>query len=74
LQLLVDKLTNFYAPNTPIILYEAAQLPIESFRADSMRLDELPAARFKEYTTLVVPPVREAERDERWFEALRALD
>lgn len=74
LELLVDKLSTWYRPDTPIILYEAAQLPIESFRADRMRLDELPGARFKEYTTLVVPPAGETERDERWIRALRALD
>lgn len=74
LRLLVEKLATWYAPDTPIILYEAAQLPIESFRADWLRLNELPEATFKEYTTLVIPPAREAGRDDRWIEALRALD
>lgn len=74
LQLLVDKLSGWYALDTPVILYEAAQLPIEDFRAERMALADLPAARYKEYTTLVLPPAREAERDERWIEALEALE
>ncbi len=73
LQLLVDKLARWYRPDTPIILYEAAQLPIERFRADRMRLSDLPGASLKEYSTMVIPPAREAERDERWIEALEAL-
>jgi precorrin-3B methylase len=74
LQVLVDKLAQWYHPDTPVILYEAAQLPIEDFRADSMKLAELPTASYKEYTTLVIPPAREAERDERWVRSLEALD
>jgi len=74
LQLLVDKLCGWYEPDAPVILYEAAQLPIEKFRAERLPLAELPAARFKEYTTLVIPPVREAKRDARWVAALEALD
>jgi len=74
LQLLVDKLEQWYRPETPVILYEAAQLPIEDFRAERMTLADLPAARYKEHTTLVIPPAREVERDERWIAALEALD
>lgn len=74
LQVLVDKLGTWYAPDTPVILYEAAQLPIEEFRADSMTLADLPTARYKEYTTLVIPPAIEAERDEHWIRKLEALD
>jgi len=74
LQILVEKLSQWYRPDTPVILYEAAQLPIENFRADSMILADLPTARYKEYTTLVIPPAREAGRDERWVRRLEALD
>lgn len=74
LQLLVDKLSQCYRPETPVILYEAAQLPIEAFRADRMTLADLPAARYREYTTLVIPPAVEAEQDEQWIGALEALD
>lgn len=74
LQLLVDKLLQWYRPETPVILYEAAQLPIEDFRAERMTLAGLPTARYKEYTTLVIPPAIEAERDEHWVAQLEALD
>ena len=74
LRILVEKLLGWYRPETPVILYEAAQLPIEPCRADRLTLDELPDARFKEYTTLVIPPAAEARPDRRWTQALRALD
>lgn len=74
LQLLVDKLSDWYALDTPIILYEAARLPIEDFRAQRLTLADLSTARYREYTTLVIPPAREAGRDEPWIARLEALD
>ncbi|HSH26298.1 MAG TPA: SAM-dependent methyltransferase [Wenzhouxiangella sp.] len=74
LQVLVDKLSRWYRLDTPVILYEAAQLPIEDFRAQRMALADLPAARYREYTTLVIPPAREAARDAQSIKALAALD
>lgn len=70
LQVLVDKLARDYSLDTEVILYEAAQLPIEQFRADRMTLRELPGADYKEYTTLVIPPAEAIEPD---TEALAAL-
>ena len=70
LAVLVDKLARIYPPDTEVILYEAAQLPIESFRADRLPLEDLPKAQYKEYTTLVIPPAIEVEPDS---EALAAL-
>lgn len=74
LQVLVDKLLQWYRPDTPVILYEAARLPIEDFRAEHLALADLPHARYEEHTTLVVPPAQEAERDERWIARLEALE
>lgn len=74
LAVLVDKLSGWYETHTPVILYEAAQLPIESFRAERLALADLPEATYKEYTTLVIPPAVEAERDETWIARLNALD
>lgn len=74
LQLLVDKLSGWYRPDTPVILYEAARLPIEDFRAERMILTDLPSANYREHTTLVIPPASEAERDEEWIARLSALD
>lgn len=73
LRILVDKLARFYPPDTEGILYEAARLPIEDFRAERLALADLPGAELHPHTTLVVPPAREAERDERWIKALEAL-
>ncbi|MBY6205854.1 SAM-dependent methyltransferase [Halomonas denitrificans] len=72
LALLVEKLTRWYEPDTEAVLYEAAQLPIEGFRAERMPLSGLPRARFKEYTTLVVPPAQDAPADRDWLARLGA--
>lgn len=72
LQVLVDKLTRSYPPDTEVILYEAAQLPVQRFRADRLALRDLPAASYQEYTTLVIPPVRELEEDTEMLERLDA--
>jgi diguanylate cyclase len=57
LQSLVDRLLQWYPPEHEVILYEAAQLPIGTFRADRLALRDLPDAHYEEYTTLVVPPL-----------------
>lgn len=70
LQLLVDKLLKDYPPDAAAILYEAAWLPVEPFRAVRLRIEDLPDAHYKEYTTLVIPPARELTPD---TESLHAL-
>lgn len=70
LQVLVEKLAKTYPLDTEVILYEAAQLPIEPVRADRMSLGDLASAHYKEYTTLVIPPLAEIEPD---GEALASL-
>ena len=56
LQALVDKLLTWYPAEHEVILYEAAHVPIQSPRADRLRLCDLPTAQYREYTTLVIPP------------------
>ena len=56
-QALVDRLLRWYPPDHEVILYEAAQLPIESFRAQRLPLRDLADAHYEEYTTLVIPPL-----------------
>lgn len=64
LQALVAKLLRWYPPEHEVILYEAAQLPIENFRAETRCLRDLPSAQYKEFTTLVIPPLAdELQRD-----------
>ena len=70
LQVLVEKLSRDYDPDTEVILYEAAQLPIQRFRADRMKLKDLPDAEYKEYTTLVIPPAEGLEEDREFLEKL----
>jgi diguanylate cyclase (GGDEF)-like protein len=63
LQALVDKLLRWYPPEHEVILYEAAQLPVDTARAERLRLRDLPAAHYEEYTTLVIPPLGELRGD-----------
>lgn len=64
LRTLVEKLLRWYPPDHEVILYEAAQLPIDSFRAEHLRLRDLPDARYQEFTTLVISPLAtELKRD-----------
>lgn len=63
LQALVEKLLRWYPPEHEAILYEAAQLPIDSPRAERLRLRDLPTAHYQEYTTLVIPPLGELQPD-----------
>jgi len=74
LALLREKLCRWYAPGTKLILYEAAWLPITPFRAERIALAELPEATLREYTTLVIPPVRAALHDKVWLQRLARID
>ena len=59
LQALVDKLLRWYPPDHEVILYEAAQLPIDAPRIERLALRGLPDAHYEEYTTLVISPLGE---------------
>lgn len=63
LEALVAKLARWYPLDHEVLLYEAARLPIETFRADRLRLRDLPEARYEEYTTLVIPALGELRED-----------
>ena len=73
LALLVDKLRHWYPLDTEVILYEAATLPVGNHRAQHLALSELPQASYKKYTTLVIPPALALERDNEYWDRLRAL-
>lgn len=74
LRLLTRKLERWYPADTEVILYEAAQLPIEDFRAEPIVLHELPQARLQQHTTLVIPPQRNCADDNLMWCALRELE
>lgn len=59
LQALVDRLLRWYPPDHEVILYEAASLPVQDYRAERLPLRELPDAQCQEFTTLVIPPLGE---------------
>lgn len=61
LRQLVEKLARWYPLSHEVILYEAAVLPTQTHRAERLALADLPAARYQEYTTLVIPPLRRAQ-------------
>jgi precorrin-6B methylase 1 len=73
LEILVDKLASWYPPDAPVILYEAAQLPVQRHRADRLQLNDLPRAHYREYTTLVIPPIADPVRDQSTLARLRSL-
>jgi diguanylate cyclase (GGDEF)-like protein len=53
---LVVRLLLDYPADHEVILYEAARLSVEPFRADRIALRDIAGARYEEYTTLVIPP------------------
>ncbi len=57
LEALVDKLLRWYPADHEVILYEAAQLPIDAPRIERLALRDLPTAHYEEYTTLAIPPL-----------------
>lgn len=64
LRVLQDKLLRDYAPDTPVVLYEAAILPSLPPRIDHLPLSVLPQAALKEFTTLVILPTQSLQPDE----------
>lgn len=74
LEILVDKLTRWYSRDTEAILYEAATLPIQEFRAERVALSTLPEATLNPATTLVIPPAVQAEPDQAILDLLVELD
>ncbi|MEC8418445.1 MAG: SAM-dependent methyltransferase [Pseudomonadota bacterium] len=53
---LTEKLLQHYNANHTVIIYEAATLPIESFRASKVTLATLHEQEIHQHSTLVVPP------------------
>lgn len=76
LRVLVEKLERWYPLDHEAILYEAAVLPIQEFRADRIALGALPEAQLTASTTLVIPPLGAPEPDHavrQQLESLRVL-
>lgn len=74
LRALVDRLLIWYPPEHEVILYEAANVPIQNPRGDRLRLCDLPHAHYREYTTLVIPPLVELQAVDLQFVRLGKRD
>ncbi len=73
-QLLVDLLAGDYPLDHACTLYEAATLPIQPPRIETVALRDLAQARLEPHTTLVLPPARPLARNQAMLAALAALD
>lgn len=56
LEILVDHLSQWYPLDHQVIIYEAANLPIQSPRIDQIPLKDLPFAPLSMISTLLIPP------------------
>lgn len=74
IRMLVDKLSGWYPETTETILYEAATLPVQDFRAERVALCSLPEAVLNPATTLVIPPAVTAEPDQAALRRLAEAD
>lgn len=63
-QLLVERLCEDYPADHQLLIYEAATLPINAPRMESVRLCELAGKDLGMHSTLVVPPSKPMERDQ----------
>ena len=61
LQLTVDYLSQWYALDHEVIIYEAAFLPIEEPRIEKIKLGELPETKLNMSSTMVIPPATKLE-------------
>ncbi|MFZ6743925.1 SAM-dependent methyltransferase [Undibacterium sp. JH2W] len=73
LQILVNKLAQYYPLDHEVILYEAATDPLEKTRIDKLPLGDLPKMNYRQITTLVIPPAKTLEKDQAIIDELNAL-
>lgn len=73
-QLLVERLSDDYPAEHPVIVYEAATLPIATPRTETIGLGALPQTALHMHTTLVLPPAAEMVADAAMRARLQALD
>lgn len=70
LEMLRERMLEWYPSDHQITLYEATTLPIMPPRIEKITINELPTASVKTITTLYVPPLSEAKLDlefcKRW--------
>ena len=72
-QILLELLYINYPKNHSVILYEAATIAIKGIRAENIALQDLVGADIKDYTTLVIPPARNMQRNKEVIQEITAL-
>ncbi|GGW74780.1 SAM-dependent methyltransferase [Alteromonas halophila] len=72
-ELLVEVLCNDYPPQHNVALYEARVLPVDSYRIEWLRLENLANATIHQHTTLVIPPSRKPAPNQSMRARLDAL-
>lgn len=70
IKLLLERLSEQYALDHEVILYEAAQYPLFEPRIDKLLLKDLPQAKILAITTLYIPPAFKLNYDRSVLKAL----
>ena len=73
-QLLVDLLARDYPPDHPCTIYEAATLPIQSPRIETVPLRDLAGAGLRLQSTVVLPPAVALQQNPEMLARLAELD
>ncbi|GLQ86577.1 SAM-dependent methyltransferase [Dyella flagellata] len=70
MEILTERLLQFYPENQEVIVYEASFSPVWGPRADAMPLKDLPRAVVSGISTLVIPPVASESIDQAMIDRL----
>lgn len=73
-QIFVDLLAEYYPLDHQVILYEAAVLPFDSVRSETISLNEFVHAKLSQHTTMVIPPSSDLKPNNNILARLTALD
>ena len=61
LQILVEQLNQWYPRDHQVVIYEAANLPVQAPRIEYLPLSKLPEANLSPISTLLIPPAKKLE-------------
>ncbi len=73
-KVLQDCLLNYYSADHKVAIYEAAVLPIEEVRIEWVNLANLADTEVFQHSTLVIPPAKKKQRDNKIIAILDELD
>ncbi|WP_417445696.1 SAM-dependent methyltransferase [Kangiella sp.] len=69
-KIFIEHMLQWYSAEHSVIIYEAAILPVEGVRQDTIPLKDLYKQKLKLHSTLVVPPAEELKPNQRVLELL----